>query len=148
MATRKRSPSELVLAFENGEDRSRLLYEARHLRNNAVVLNAQQEVFEDLVEQLLLSPSGEEVHVPALMCEGVEVARYASKLADTDHDTVLSLLIFDEEIALIRARNDSDSPELTDVYFFPRLADFEEYVKGLYSESGDYRDISDITDGD
>jgi hypothetical protein len=60
----------------------------------------------------------------------------------------LSLLIFDEEIALIRARNESDSPELTDVYFFPRLADFEEYVKGLYSESGDYRDISDITDGD
>lgn len=55
----------------------------------------------------------------------------------------MSLLIFDEEIALIRARNDSDSPELTDVYFFPRPADFEEY-----SESGDYRDISDITDGD
>ena len=138
-AARDRSPQELIRAFENGEDRGALLYEARHLRTLTAT-----DGFNDLVDRLLLSPSGEEVYEPCLTSEGIEVATYARNLAETGNDTILSLLIFDEEIAVIRARNDCDDPECTDVYFFPRLPAFEEYVKGLYSESADYRDIGAI----
>ena len=125
-AARDRSPHELLRAFENGEDRGALLYEARHLRTGTV-----NDGFNDLVDRLLLSPSGEEVYEPCLTSVGIEVETYARNLAETGNDTILSLFIFDEEIAVIRARNDCDSPECTDVYFFPRLPAFEEYVKGL-----------------
>ena len=72
-----RNPSELVRAYESGEDRTALLREARYLRDLAGVHkgwnpyhHGETGLPRSLVERLFLSPEGDQVHEFGFWWEG------------------------------------------------------------------------------
>jgi len=124
-----RNPSELVRAYEAGEDRTELLREARYLSSIAAPLRP-------LVQRLFLSRAGDTVRINAHMGErpllyehtvGQIAGRgYANRLCDGGPgEIILTLIVFDDEAALVCSRPGSYGATIIN---YQRSVAFEEHL--------------------
>ena len=129
-----RNPTELVRAYEAGEDRLTLLREASYLSS---LRRPDYSLYKALEKRLFLSRTGEPLEVKALLGESLKLREVAYWFGGVDPEDngedngyYLALVLFDEEAVLMRAHHDFGMPEdrrwsSADLIFFPRSKEFE-----------------------
>ena len=134
-----RNPTELVRAYEAGEDRTELLREASYL--NSVCWDESKYTMANALERrLFLSRTGAPLEVSAYLGHKLKLRDMAEIFIDFDSyvldgedyvwNYTLVLLLFDEEAVLIRAHHDFGMPgdgdrHIADLIFFSRSVEFE-----------------------
>ena len=136
-----RNPTELVRAYEAGEDRTELLREADYL--NSVCWDDESKRYtmaSALERRLFLSRTGEPLEVSAYLGGKLKLRNMAEIFIDFDSHVLdpegyqwnydLVLLLFDEEAVLIRSHHDFGMPgdgdrHIADLVFFSRSVEFE-----------------------
>mmetsp|Transcript_27459 Transcript_27459/g.82423 ORF Transcript_27459/g.82423 Transcript_27459/m.82423 type:complete len:319 (-) Transcript_27459:87-1043(-) len=137
-----RSAAELVAAFERGEDRAALMYEARAFRGSNLADDSDDEFTDHgfpraLAARLLKDRAGRDIVISAHCGPDLNVADLAQDLADTGNVTVTVLFVFDEELVLVKANNGPDSPRESDVITCPRLTAVEERLVWAEEDTSD-----------
>ena len=129
-----RNPTDLVRAYEAGEDRLALLTEAHWLSG---LRGTDYTMQWSLERRLFLSRAGGPLEVEALLGESLNLRDVAtwfggveSEENGEDYGYYLVLVLFDEEAVLMRAHHDFGMPEdrrwsSVDLIFFPRSEEFE-----------------------
>ena len=129
-----RNPTDLVRAYEAGEDRLTLLREANYLSG---LRRPDYSLYKALEKRLFLSRTGEPLEVKALLGESLKLREVAYWFGGVDPEDngedngyYLALVLFDEEALLMRAHHDFGMPEdrrwcSADLIFFPRSEEFE-----------------------
>ena len=136
-----RNPTELVRAYEAGEDRTELLREADYL--NSVCWDDESKRYtmaSALERRLFLSRTGAPLEVSAYLGGKLKLRDMAEIFIDFDSHVLdpegyqwnydLVLLLFDEEAVLIRSHHDFGMPgdgdrHIADLIFFSRSVEFE-----------------------
>ena len=118
---------ELIAAFEGGEDRASVLKKALRLRSEPSPKRWDGLPY-GLVRRLMKDRDGADVIIPARVGVDLPLREYARHIAITGNYTLCSLLVFDEEIVVLRANNDEDSPWPTDIFYCPRSGAFERHA--------------------
>ena len=125
----RESANDLIAAYEHGdESRYDLLFDARHLRSGEHVYDSDDGLPYELVDRLFQDRHGADVIIPARVGVDLPLREYAKHIAITGNYTLCSLLVFDEEIVVLRANNDEDSPWPTDIFYCPRSGGFERHA--------------------
>ena len=129
-----RNPTDLVRAYEAGEDRLALLNESRWLNG---LRGTDYTMQWSLERRLFLSRAGGPLEVEALLGESLKLRETAAWFGDVDPEDngqdygyYLVLVLFDEEAVLMRAHHDFGMPEdrrwsSVDLIFFSRSEEFE-----------------------
>ena len=131
----RESANDLIAAYEHGdESRYDLLFDARHLRSHEHIYDSDDGLPYELVDRLFQDRDGADVIIPVRIGVDLPLREYASHIAITGNETLCSLLVFDEEIVVLRANNDEDSPWPTDIFYCPRSGAFERHALEKYEE--------------
>ena len=131
-----RNPTELVRAYEAGEDRTELLREMDYVNSLCTQLRGRDYTTANSLERrLFLSRTGGPLEVKAYLGCALRLGVAAQMFIDHEFGEeedgyALVLLLFDEEAVLIRAHHDLGMPEdrhhrSADLIFFPRSEEFE-----------------------
>ena len=127
---------ELIQAYERGEDRRELFREA--LLNGAFC-DAERDLdrsYVGLDVRLQQDRYGEDLEIPAHLGEPIKTRTLAQSLCDTDNETCLVLLVFDDELCVLRARNIGWAifPRgATDAIFCRRTTALEDFAQEIYT---------------
>jgi len=142
-----RNPTELVRAYEAGEDRTELLREASYL--NSVCWDDESKRYtmaSALERRLFLSRTGAPLEVSAYLGDKLKLRDMAEIFIDFDSHVLdpegyqwnydLVLLLFDEEAVLIRAHHDigrlgDGDRHSADLIFFSRSEEFEQNAQDV-----------------
>ena len=133
-----RNPTELVRAYEAGEDRTKLLREMGYVNSLCRKLRGcDYSMALALERRLFLSRTGGPLEVKAYLGESLKLREVAYWFGGVepedngeDYSYYLALLLFDEEAVLMRAHHDFGMPEdrrwcSADLIFFSRSEEFE-----------------------
>lgn len=127
---------ELIQAYERGEDR-RLLF--REALLNGAFRDAERDLhrrYVGLDVRLQQDRYGEDLEIPAHLGEPIKTRTLAQSLCDTDNETYLVLLVFDDELCVLRARNsrgDNFPRGATDAIFCRRTTALEDFAQEIYT---------------
>ena len=130
---------ELIQAYERGEDRRELFREA--LLNGAF-RDAEGDLhrrYVGLDVRLQQDRYGEDLEIPAHLGEPIKTRTLAQSLCDTVNETYLVLLVFDDELCVLRARNSRGEifPRgATDAIFCRRTTDLRDFAAIIYTAQG------------
>ena len=133
-----RNPSELVRAYEAGEDRTDLLREARYLQ----FMRPYEADIKPLVQRLFLSRAGDPARINAHMGDQPllyePIRGYANRLCERimpGNEVLFTLVVFDDEAALVCSRPGSYG---ADIIYYQRSVAFEEH---LFTRDHDKADL-------